>query len=94
MPLLNTKSRILKKFITSTKQKIAFLSMLDPYKIGNWSGTLYYIVEILKRNYSIEWIGKEIVDSSRQFHFKGDFFPEYYAPVFGRILSERINRYI
>ena len=37
-----------------TKQKIAFLSMLDPYKIGNWSGTLYYIVEILKRNYSIE----------------------------------------
>ena len=40
--------------------KIAFLSLLDPDDIHNWSGTLYYIYHSLKRDNEVMWIGKDV----------------------------------
>ncbi|MDD4440242.1 MAG: glycosyltransferase [Tissierellia bacterium] len=71
---------------------IAFLSSIDPFDIKNWSGTLYYITNSLMKQNSIEWIESNIVHSSSCF-IKNKFYPESYAQMYGKIISERINRY-
>ncbi|MDD2284487.1 MAG: glycosyltransferase [Paludibacter sp.] len=74
--------------------KIAFLSALSPFDIGNWSGTLYHIVSSLSKYNSIEWIGENIAYMSSKFYSKKEFYLEEYASVFGKIISEKINRQI
>lgn len=71
--------------------RIAFLSALDPTNINNWSGTLYYIFQSLQKEHSIDWVGKDVVDYVKHYHLihhnSNSFIPEYYAKIFGRILS-------
>lgn len=45
----------------------------------------------MKQN-SIEWVGSNIIHSSLCF-IKKKFHPEFYAQMYGKIISERINRY-
>ena len=75
--------------------KIAFLSYLDPSNINNWSGTLYFIFQSLQKAHSIDWIGKDVFDYVKCFHLRhnkdsnNSFIPEYYARMFGEILSKQ-----
>ncbi|MEA4994859.1 MAG: hypothetical protein VB079_00050 [Petrimonas sp.] len=71
---------------------ICFLSSLNPFDIKNWSGTLYHITNSLMKQNSIEWVGSNIIHSSLCF-IKKKFHPEFYAQMYGKIISERINRY-
>lgn len=76
--------------------KIAFLSSLNPQNIHNWSGTLYHIFHSLKRNHSVDWIGKEILRSVQVQHTVQNgrqipFIPEKYASLIGELSSKIIN---
>lgn len=76
--------------------KIAFLSSLNPYDINNWSGTLYYIFQSLKKSHEVEWVEENIYREVYLFHqvHYGEsrpFVPEAYALLFGKLLSERLS---
>jgi glycosyltransferase involved in cell wall biosynthesis len=75
--------------------KIAFLSTLDPHNIKNWSGTLYYIFKHLETLHTIEWIENDIMLEINDFHLHHNknrtFYPEEYAQLFGKLLSERFD---
>lgn len=72
---------------------IAFLSSLDPTDIHSWSGTLFFMWKHLSQFHRINWIGKEILNDIKLFHYENTgtsygFYPEKYALVFGKKLSE------
>ena len=72
---------------------IAFLSSLNPTDIHNWSGTLFYMWKSLEKHHKLSWIGKDILDEIRLFHYRNfgekcSFIPEKYAMVLGKKLSE------
>lgn len=73
---------------------IAFLSSLNPTDIHCWSGTLFYMWKSLNQYHTLDWIGREILDSIKLFHYNNNlnnntsFYPEKYAMVLGKKLSE------
>lgn len=72
---------------------IAFLSSLDPTDIHSWSGTLFFMWKHLSQFHRINWIGNEILNEIKLFHYENfgsvnEFYPEKYALVFGKKLSE------
>lgn len=46
--------------------KIAFLSILSPYEVNNWSGTLYYIFHSLQKTHDVKWVGDNIVEKVKK----------------------------
>ncbi|WP_286833797.1 MULTISPECIES: glycosyltransferase family 4 protein [unclassified Proteiniphilum] len=72
--------------------KVVFLSTLSPFNIKNWSGTLLHISSALSNQNAIEWIGQDILKALNKYSFRKTPYPETYAKLFGKILSERINR--
>jgi glycosyltransferase involved in cell wall biosynthesis len=77
---------------------ILFLSNINPFDINAWSGTAYYIYNSLKKKHNIQWVGGEILLQtlfySRNNLSQNDleFNLVKYAPIIGKLLSERINR--
>ncbi|WP_420187409.1 glycosyltransferase [Bacteroides pyogenes] len=72
---------------------ICFLSSLNPFDIKYWSGTLYHIVSFLAKQNFVEWVGNNMIHSSYILHSNAVFYPEFYAQVYGRVISKRINKY-
>lgn len=75
---------------------IAFLSSADPTTIHSWSGTLYYIYRSLKKDHTLTWLGRGEYAEVAAFHRANHdpdtpFCAEQYAPVFGKILSDRLK---
>ena len=72
--------------------KIGFLSSIDPFNIKNWSGTLYHITQVLGETHQIEWIGQDVINAFYINKILGYVsYPEKYAPLFGKVLSQKIN---
>ena len=72
--------------------KIGFLSPINPFDIGSWSGTLYHITQTLSKEHRLEWIGQDVVSAFYTFQSsKNGLYPEKYAPLFGKIISEKVN---
>ena len=72
--------------------KIGFLSSLNPYHMGNWSGTLFHMIRTLSKIHRLEWIGQDVVSAFYTFQSsKNGSYPEKYAPLFGKIISEKVN---
>ena len=71
---------------------ICFLSLLNPFDIKSWSGTLYHITDNLVKQNTVEWVGRNMVSQSYAYRSKAEYYPEFYAQLYGSILSERINR--
>ena len=72
---------------------IAFLSSLNPIDIHNWSGTLFFMWKHLSQFHTLSWIGNDILSDIKLFHYENfgtsyRFYPEKYAIVFGKKLSE------
>jgi len=38
-------------------KKVIFLSVISPFDVSNWSGTLLSISNTLSEEYIVEWIG-------------------------------------
>jgi glycosyltransferase involved in cell wall biosynthesis len=47
----------------------------------------------LAKQNTVEWIGDNVVSQSYAYRSKVEYYPEFYAQLYGSILSERINRY-
>ena len=72
--------------------KIGFLSPINPFDIGSWSGTLCHITQTLSKAHRLEWIGQDVVSAFYTFQSsKKGLYPEKYAPLFGKIISEKVN---
>lgn len=76
--------------------RILFLSSLNPKDINNWSGTLYHIFRSLENIHTVDWMGKDVLDQVKLYHqihcgHNIPFIPERYAPLFGGILSKKLN---
>lgn len=78
--------------------KIGFLSSLNPDDINQWSGTLYFIFNTLKKDHQVEWIGGDITDKARVYLWNlsglsiGAFNMEESAEKFGILLSAQIEK--
>lgn len=75
---------------------IAFLSSADPTNIRSWSGTLYYIYRSLEKDHTLTWLGRREYAEIAAFHCANQdpdtpFCGEHYAPLFGKILSDRLE---
>lgn len=72
--------------------KIGFLSLLNPFDIRYWSGTLFQITKQFPLH-QIEWIGEGWLEQISRYSStnKGHFYIEKYAEVLGRLLSERLK---
>lgn len=72
--------------------KIGFLSLLNPFDVRHWSGTLFQITKQFPLH-QVEWIGEGLMQqiSTYSSRYKGHFYIEKYAEVFGRLLSERLK---
>lgn len=76
---------------------IAFLSSLNPYDRNSWSGTLNYLYTSLQKKHRVIWVGKTIFSDILAFHkanFKNGemFFPENYALLFGKLISDLLKK--
>lgn len=72
--------------------RIAFVSSLNPHDPHSWSGTLYHITRTLSKAHRLEWIGQDVVSAFYTFQSsKNGLYPEKYAPLFGKIISEKVN---
>ena len=76
---------------------IAFLSSLNPNDQNNWSGTLYYLYTSLQKKHRVIWVGGTTFAEVWEFHkanFKGNeaFFPENYALLFGKLVSNLLKK--
>ncbi len=71
---------------------ICFLSSVNPFDIRSWSGTLYHMTAFFEKQNTVEWIGDNIISQHYAFRSKEEYYPEFYAQLYGKILSERINR--
>lgn len=76
---------------------IAFLSSLNPNDQNNWSGTLYYLYTSLQKKHRVIWVGGTTFAEVWEFHkanFKGNeaFFPESYALLFGKLVSNLLKK--
>lgn len=78
--------------------KIGFLSLLNPNDVNQWSGTLYFMFNTLKRDHQVEWIGGDLTDRARGYIHRlsglnvAQFNYEESAEKFGAILSARIEQ--
>ncbi|WP_298651564.1 glycosyltransferase [uncultured Proteiniphilum sp.] len=78
--------------------KIAFLSSLNPNNINYWSGTLYYIFRSLQQMHEVEWIGGDILEKTRQKHYKENeihkpFIPELYSQLFAEMILDTLHKH-
>lgn len=60
--------------------------------MGNWSGTLFHMIRTLSKTHRLEWIGQDVVSAFYTFQSsKNGSYPEKYAPLFGKMVSEKMN---
>lgn len=78
--------------------KIGFLSLLNPNDINQWSGTLYFIFNTLKRDHQVEWIGGDLIERARIYLLRltglsvSRFNLEESAEKLGALLSTQIEK--
>ena len=60
--------------------------------MGNWSGTLFHMIRTLSKTHRLEWIGQDVVSAFYTYQSsKNGSYPEKYAPLFGKMVSEKMN---
>lgn len=75
--------------------KIVFLSALDPFNSNVWSGTLKHIQQKLSETNELIWVGGSILEQAKAFSIFNRLKNknlEFYTKIFGKILTERIER--
>ena len=73
---------------------IAFLSSLNPDNSDNWFNLLY---TSLQKKYKLTWIGKDVFMEIEMFHKSNfgnhsTFIPENYAILFGKLISDQLQK--
>lgn len=73
--------------------RIGFLSLLNPFDVKYWSGTLFYLTKQLS-NHQICWYGKGVLDQLYAYRpiKSAVFCLEQYADLLGEIMSEGLKR--
>ncbi|MDD4697838.1 MAG: glycosyltransferase [Fermentimonas sp.] len=75
--------------------KIIFLSNLDPFNNNVWSGTLKNIQQKLSESNELIWVGGRILEQAKAFSIYNRLKNknlEFYAKIYAKILTERIER--
>lgn len=76
--------------------RIAYISNYSPENIHVWSGTPFYVYQVLKKTHDVVWIGEGIINGTMWYHnftnSKKKYHVENYTKETGLFLSEKINR--
>lgn len=75
--------------------KIAVLTSFDAENIHEWSGTIYYIIQYLKQNHTLYFIGRNFTSQAESFTRNNFSIRKYdvdYLQVLGKVCSEKINQ--
>lgn len=72
-------------------------SSFNPNDINNWSGTLFYMISSLRKKHTVDWLGKNLIQTVRDIHrircgTTVPFVLEAYSEFFADIISTAIKQ--